>query len=266
MNTAVRTLVTCLATSPLVAFLALSTGCAAFSPVPSSTYSARAAAAWHNPAFDQTRDDREAAIAKSTAGFTKAGDVKTGKLESFQPVPISMKRGRCYTMVLRLDDGAAFSAHARQGVGFTYLNGDRGMTVNGGPGVVGPGGVGSGGCPQADANATFDLQAISGSAFDKSHIHELGTGGYSLELYEKPISDAQLAALRADEHRQIEEQKRFQEEEDRKKAARASTGCRRCQDDAVMCVAQTGNRNACERERDSCAFREAGLSNYRQCQ
>lgn len=232
------------------------------------TYAAHPApaAAWHNPGFDKTVVDLDAAVAKHTEGYVKEGDTKKGKLDAFEPVSVKLKRGRCYTMVLKLGPDAKFGEHARKGVNFVYLNGDRGMTVNGGPGVVGPGGIGSGGCPLADADATFDLQANWGSAMDKTRLHELGAGGYSLELYSKTITEAQLAARKQDEDRQIEEQRAFQEQENRKKAARTSSGCRKCQDDALMCVAQTGNRNRCERERDSCAFREAGLSSYRQCQ
>lgn len=225
-------------------------------------------AAYKNPAFDHTAEELEAKITHHTTGYTKESTAIQGRLEAFREVPMKLRRGRCYFVVVRLGEGATFSDHAKRGVVFLFHNGDRGMEVNGGPGIHGPGGVASGGCPQADADATFDLQANWGRAMDKSKIHELGEGPYTIELYSKAVSDGELAARKADEDRQIAESRRFQEEERRRAADRASRGCRKCQDDFTVCIAdyrRNASRATCERERDSCAFREARVSSYRDC-
>lgn len=240
---------------------------AAAPPRPAHT-TAAPAPAYKNPAFDHSGAELDELVTKQTAGYTKESTVVQGRLERFQTVPVAMRRGRCYKVVVRLGEGAQFSEHAKKGVVFLFHNGDRGMEVNGGPGIHGPGGVASGGCPQADAAATFDLQANWGRATDKSRIHELGEGDYTIELWSKAVSDSELAARKADEDRQIEESRRFQEEERRKNAERHERGCRKCQDQFLECVAdyrRHATRATCERERDSCAFREARASSYRDC-
>jgi hypothetical protein len=208
--------------------------------------------------------ERDRFIAEHTEGYEPIGEPMAGKLESFATLPVQMKRGECYMMVFKLDSEARFSDHARTGIGFVYEK-SNGETVNGGPGIHGAGGVGSGGCPLQDASATFDVQAYLGSATDRSRIHDLGEGGYSLQLMAKSITEEQLAELEADQARQIEESRRFAEEQDRQEAERAAAGCSRCREEHLECLALSGDKGACERERDSCAFRNAGLSSYGQC-
>lgn len=233
----------------------------AYSPPPRPAY--------HDPAFDYPPSELEAFVGKNTQGFVKEGQLVSGNLESFQPLPVTLKRGRCYRMVVRLADGAAFSDRARRGVAFIYRNGDRGMEVHGGPGLHGPtGGVASGGCPQQTAHATFDMIANWGSAVDKSHIHDLGTGGYTLQLYSKAIGDKELAARKADEDQQIAESERFRAEQEQKQRDRVTRGCRLCQDKRLDCIAdwrRGASRETCEREYDSCVFMEAGLASGRDC-
>lgn len=234
-----------------------------------ATYQPPPQPAYHDPAFDHPPAELEDFIAKNTQGFTKEGPSVSGQLEAFQPLPVTLKRGRCYRMVLRLDEGAAFSDRARRGVAFLYHNGDRGMEVNGGPGLHGPtGGVASGGCPQQTAHATFDMIANWGSAVDKSHIHELGTGGFTLQLYSKAVSDKELAARKADEDEQLAESERFRAEEEQKQRDRVTRGCHVCQQKRLDCIAdwrRGASRETCEREYDSCVFSEAGLASGRDC-
>lgn len=144
---------------------------------------------WYNPAFDKSRAELEQMIAKWTKDYVAEGAPIQGKLEAFTPVPVNLKRGRCYRMAFRLEDGAQFSEWAKRGIAFKYLKID-GIEVNGGPGIAGPGGVGSAGCVSRDATPNFDVWAIWRSALDLSRIHDLGHGRFTAQLYGKPASSA----------------------------------------------------------------------------
>jgi hypothetical protein len=226
--------------------------------------------AYHDRAFDVPASDLDAFVTKQTEGYAKVGAPIATRLDGFEPVPVRLERGRCYRMVIRLDPGASFSELARRGVAFVYHNGDRGMEVNGGPGIHGPtGGVASAGCPQQSAHATFDIIANWGSAMDKSHVHELGTGGVTLQLYAKRVDARKLAELKADEDRQIAEAEAFKREEARKARMRFVRGCRVCQQRYTECLAdwrRGASRATCRREYDSCAFEEAGLASAMDCE
>jgi hypothetical protein len=225
--------------------------------------------AYHDRAFDIPAGELEGFVAEQTTGYVKEGAPIQARLDAFDPIPVKLQRGRCYRMVVRLDPSATFSEHARHGVVFVYHNGDRGMEVHGGPGLHGPsGGVASAGCPQADANAAFDILANWGSAMDKSRVHDLGSGGVVLQLYSKRVDQQHLAALKADEERQIAEAEAFKREEQRRARDRVNRGCRVCTDRYVECIAdwrRGASRETCQRERDSCAFSEAGLGSARDC-
>jgi hypothetical protein len=243
-------------------------GGAAYSGAPVTTRAVVQPPAYHDRAFDAP-GDLDTFVATETAGFVKEGALVSGRLDGFMPVPVTLQRGRCYRMVVRLEPGATFSEHARRGVAFVYHNGDRGMEVHGGPGIHGPmGGVASAGCPQQTAQAQFDIVANWGSAMDKSRVHDLGSGGVTMQLYSKPIDSGGLARLQADENRQIAEAEAFKREEERKKRLRVSRGCNECNQRYVECIAdwrRGASRATCERERDSCAFTEAGLASARDC-
>src|SRR5262245_61066317 len=127
-------------------------------------------AQYQSPQFAKTQAELDEQIAKWMPGYRAEGAPNGGRLEAFQPIPVELKRGRCYMMVLRLGAGATWSPHARAGVSFIYTPNAGGATINGGPGITGPGGIGSAGCPQATGAYLFDLQAIWGSATDKSRI------------------------------------------------------------------------------------------------
>jgi hypothetical protein len=226
-------------------------------------------ATYHDPRFDKSSADLDALVAEQTKDYTPDGLPQAGKLEAFRPHPMPLKRGKCYTIVLRLDPGATFSDHAKKGISFLYTGVDGFHGVNGGPGIVGPGGVGSAGCPQADAeSARFELQAYFGSAMDKSRVHELGTGGYTLQLYSKPISDERLTAIKADMNRQVQEQREFAAQERAREDMRALRGCAICERKFNNCIAdwrRGASRSMCESDFRSCTFHEAGIQGSRQC-
>ena len=209
------------------------------------------APAYVAPEFNRTAADLDAAVAQMTAkGYQPQGELLSGRLEAFQPLEFAVQRGRCYLVVLRLQQGAQFSEHARRGVGFIFDVGGR--AVHGGPGIRGPGGVGSAGCPPRSSAARFDLQAIWGSAMDKSRIHELGSGPYTLQLHTRPIQESELTARAADRQRQIAESRAFQQR-------RAAQVCRRCVRQREEC--RDGRHRpfggSCLREFDLCLSRSS---------
>jgi hypothetical protein len=172
-----------------------------------------------DPRFLHSAEELEAFVAEHTEGYEAEGDPTTGTLHDFEPIPLEMKRGKCYRIVIRLDEGAKFGEHARRGVAFKYVSSGY-PTVNGGPGVHGPGAVASGGCPQTDRAANFDMIANWGSALSKERIHELGTGGFTAQIYTKSISEADLNKRAEETKRQLEESRRFNEEYRAKEEAR----------------------------------------------
>lgn len=172
-----------------------------------------------DPRFDHTDAELDGYVAEHTVGYEKLGEPVTGNLDTFNPFELDVKRGKCYRMVLRLAPEAAFSDHAMRGVSFRYEAPGRPTTM-GGPGIYGPGGVASGGCPQTDHTKTFDIIALSGSATDKSRIHDLGTGTFTLQLYTKDVTEQELAEMKADQERQAAEQRRRAAEREREEAAR----------------------------------------------
>jgi hypothetical protein len=160
---------------------------------------AQAQPAYHDRAFDAP-GDIDTFITTETTGFVKEGAPIEARLDTFVAVPVTLQRGRCYRMVVKLAEGASFSERARRGVAFVYHNGDRGMEVHGGPGIA-----------EADA---------------------------------------------------------FKREEERKKRDRITRGCSECNQRFVECIAdwrRGASRATCERERDSCAFSQAGLASARDC-
>ena len=179
------------------------------------------APAYTDPSFDRSPEELEQLIARYTEGYQAVGQSFEIALDGFTPLPVQLERGYCYMMVLRLHPDARFSEHARRGVSFVYVAPGE-PQIHGGPGVHGPGAVASAGCPQRTVQATFDIQAIFGSASDRSRIHELGTGKLTAQLVAKPITEEELTALEADRQRQIAEAEAFsreQEELERQRAA-----------------------------------------------
>jgi hypothetical protein len=103
----------------------------------------------------------KAFLDKNLAGYRKEPNQFRGQLESYRPSRVSLQRGRCYMMVLRLVQSAQLAKVAEGGLNFIYEPTDGGMKISGGPGVHGPGGLGSGGCPQAPSTYDFWLEPTS---------------------------------------------------------------------------------------------------------
>ncbi len=225
-------------------------GALAPQPGPARRAAAPPPVTYTNPAFQQGPAELEAMVTKWTAGYQPIGAAVAGRLEAFQPLQFEVARGRCYMAVLRLQEGAQFSEHARRGVAFVFDM--AGTSVNGGPGIAGPGGVGSAGCPQRGGTSSFDLQAYWGSALDKTRVHELGTGPYTVQFFIKAISEGRLQAQQADQERQLEESRRFHQQ-------RAAETCRRCVRQREEC--RDGRHRpfggTCLREFDSCLSRSS---------
>ncbi len=202
-----------------------------------------------------TPEELEAFLAKQLTGYRPDGQLLSASLDSPVRVPVALKRGRCYFMVMRLAPGAAYSARAQAGLRFDYHPRSGGPQVSGGPGVHGPGGAGSAGCPQQSDVYDFVLRTMVGA----SEVG-LGTGPITLQLYSKPISRGQLDALKADEERQIEESRQFRAQEEARRAERARAGCAKCDARYQGCRGAGRTVHACQSLFRSCAFQEVGAS------
>ncbi len=191
----------------------------------------------------------EQTIAEQTAKFRRTGQKADGRLESPAALVIEGKRGTCYTVVLRLADGATWGLGAESGLRFDF----RSPTGpgSGGPGVVGPGAVASVGCAEADGPITLAMAPMVG--------HDpIGSGSFTAEVWSHVLTRDEAAHLEADKQRQIEEARRFQEEERAKQQQRVSTGCNKCDARFQGCIGAGKSRSTCESDYRSCAFEEAG--------
>lgn len=227
--------------------------CAIFQPPPTSrpsTGGPRHGTVHHDPRFDKSAADLDSLVATETLGYAADGDALTGSLETFAPQSLRLTRGKCYRMVLRLGEGSSFSEHAHRGVSFIYTGFAGTDEVVGGPGITGPGGVGGAGCPQRDTSAMFDLRAPAAGG----SVHDLGRGSYTLQLFSKPISDAELAKLASDDARD-----RAADAE--RSRARKGESCGNCRHDKDLCLdgRRRPSTGSCTDDFDSCRF-SSGLS------
>jgi len=221
---------------------------------PGANYDAYAASMGY-PAR-HTPQELEQFLATQLAGYQPvAGSQVQGRLEAPQAVSLQFERGRCYFMVLRLGPDAAYSERAQAGLSFIFQPAAGGATVNGGPGIHGPGGAGSGGCPQQGGPYAFSLEPIVGGA---SGALDLGQGSYSLELWSKPISDAELQALAADQAQQIAESDAFRAQQEAEENARNQQGCNTCNSRYQGCIGAHMDRSQCDTDYRSCAFEQVG--------
>jgi hypothetical protein len=244
------------------------TGCfgALITPMPS--YSPPSAAD-QNEAFaksmgypaQHSAEELEAFLDKNLEGYQKEGKVMEATLDAPPRVPLELKRGKCYFMVLRLGEGAKYSDKGRAGLRFDYEPQGAGSQISGGPGIHGPGGAGSAGCVQQNGSYEFLLRAIVGAS-----DADLGTGPITLQLYSKPISEKQLANLKADQDRQIAESQKFKAEQDAKDAERARMGCSTCDARYQGCRGAGRTPSSCQSDYRSCAFQEVGASWMSKCQ
>lgn len=200
-------------------------------------------------------EELEAFLAKHLEGYKPEGKPMDETLDDGVRVPVELKRGKCYYMVLKLGEGATYSDKARAGYRFDYDPKGAGTNISGGPGIHGPGGAGSAGCPQANGAYEFVLRNIVGATESG-----LGSGPITLQLYSKPVSEKELAALKADTDRQIAESERFRQEEEAKQAQRASAGCAACEGRYQGCRGAGRTVSSCQSDFRSCAFERVGSS------
>jgi hypothetical protein len=212
--------------------------------------------------FEKTSGDLEESVGKATHDYAVDGQAVKGELATFKQQAFKMKRGKCYVLVMRLGADAEFSTHARKGIGLLFTGVDTGIdsfnagvVTNGGPGIIGPGGHATAGCPQADSNVTFDMQAIWGSAMDKSRIHDLGKGTYALQLYSKSVTEQELVTRKQGMQKSLDEGDAFQRRYEAEQAERTRNRCSECAQKKLECIADW-RRNA---SRDRCE------SDYRFC-
>ena len=202
-----------------------------------------------------TAEELEAFLDKNLEGYKPEGKSIDGKLDEGVRVPVELSRGKCYFMVLRLGEGAAYSKKAQAGYRFDYEPKGGGSQISGGPGIHGPGGAGSAGCPQSNGSYDFVLRNVVGATEE-----DLGTGPITLQMYSKPVSEKQLANLKADEERQIDESNKFRAEQEAKDAERARTGCAKCDGRYQGCRGAGRSVTSCQSDYRSCAFQEVGAS------
>jgi hypothetical protein len=209
--------------------------------------------------FKKTASDLDESVSKAADGYTPEGQPLKGDLAAFKQEAFKMQRGKCYLVVLRLGPDSAFSAHAKKGIGMLFTGVDTGIdsfnagvVTNGGPGIIGPGGHATAGCPQANSNVTFDMQAIWGSATDKSRIHDLGKGGYTLQLLSKTVTDEQLAKRKQGMQQSLAEGDAFRAQEEQRQRNR----CAVCANKRLECIADW--RRGASRERCDSDYRMCG--------
>lgn len=147
----------------------------------------------HNTEFDASLADLEALITKHTSGMLVIGKPIAGRLEAFTPVAMEIPAMTCSVVSLRLSEDALFSDHARQGVEFEAMWGDSDEVKRLGPGIKGPGGVADLGCRSKKKVVDLDLQANFGSALSTARIHELGRGGFTVQLYGRKATKREIA-------------------------------------------------------------------------
>jgi hypothetical protein len=167
----------------------------------------------------------------------------SARLDGFSPVSIEVARGRCYRLVYRLAGGATLSAAAqrRLTVAVRSPGSDSSIITSK---IHGPGGVASAGCPKQSGTAKIDLFAQGSEEWQAAH--DLGSGEVTLDVYAKPVSEAELSAQVADDARQDE-------------AARAATqkSCAACRREKDLCL--DGKRQpatgSCVSDFDACVMR-----------
>lgn len=193
-------------------------------------------------------------IAQQTHKFTRTSHHAEGQLEAPTPFTFQAVHDTCYTIVLRLGDGAAWGDGAYAGLRFDF----RGASGNGsgGPGVVGPGAVVSVGCAETDGEIALGMTPMVG--------HDpIGHGPFSIELWSHKLTHAEKEHLIADRERQIEEQREFAAREAAKKQQRASTGCAKCEARYQGCIG--AGRTDCREQYGDCAFEEVGADYLSAC-
>jgi len=204
----------------------------------------------------KTAAELDALVTRQTAKFTRTGTRAEGRLESPAPLSIRGKRLTCYTVVMRLGDGASWGPGAEGGVRFDFQTPT--THGSGGPGVTGPGAVASLGCAMSDGPITLTMAPLFGA-------DPLGQGPYTLEVYAHALSAAEYASYQADQRQQSDDAAKFAASEAAKKNDRLSKGCATCESRYQGCVGSGQSESTCRNAFSSCAFEQAGPDYYQAC-
>jgi hypothetical protein len=174
---------------------------------------------WSHPngPFAETAAARDRAIARETRGYAVAKTLQA-QMESFKGLELPLRRGVCYAMAVRLQNGAAFSAEVRASRTVSFLLDTEGQSINGGPGAVGPGGVAQLGCPQRSQKGTFRL----------GERGPLGKGLMIVQILTRPIGEAAL-------RRQAAEDRADRAESNRNMARMKREACQSCVEEKISC-------------------------------
>jgi hypothetical protein len=203
--------------------------------------------------FAKSEQDLDDQLALATKGFTPAGPALHRSLAAFEPVNLTFARDRYYTIIVKLDPGAAFSKDA-QATGLSFLiEHDRDSFVRY-PGVIGPGGfIGGDNVPtrkltsnySKPMDVAFEIQ-LDGLSQDRyQHPAQLGTGGATVQVLSRRIT-------KADEHADTQaEEVRVQAWNDERTEMKTKM-CDRCEQDYNMCRVSADGSN-CVRKYKYCA-------------
>lgn len=224
------------------------------SPAPAASPAATQAQARHQAALSlgeptkKSPADLQAMIEQQTKDFRKTGRRAEGRLEAPESFAIQGVKGTCYTIVMRLGEGAAWGIGAEAGLRFDFQSPTG--PGSGGPGVAGPGAVASVGCADADGTITLGMVPLFGA-------DPIGSGPYSLEVWSHVLTKAEATHLEADKQRQIAEQREFAAREAQRKHDREAAGCARCEARYQGCIG--AGRSDCRDMWSTCTFEEVGV-------
>ncbi len=197
----------------------------------------------------KSADELAAMIAQQTKDFSRTAQRSDGQLEAPTPLVIDGEKGTCYTVVMRLGEGAAWGDAAEAGLRFDFSSPTG--PGSGGPGVAGPGAVASVGCAEASGPITLTMAPMFGTG-------TIGHGPFSLEVWRHVLTGAEARHLDEDKQRQIREQQEFAARERAQREARANRGCSKCDARYQGCIGAGRDHDTCGSEYRSCAFEEVG--------
>jgi hypothetical protein len=190
---------------------------------------------------ETTAEDLRKYVAEQTDGHVATVQVH-GQLDAVESWDIPVKRGVCYVVVWQVDAGAALGEAARSGVeALVEVPGEKAYSDNA---LHGPGGVIDLLCPHSAGTARV-LLGVAGR-----RPTEVGHGGYTMQVYEKSISEKVVREL----EKQEAEAKSFGERRnrdvcdhcERERDGCLSAGKKWCRNDYETCLQVAGvRREAC---------------------
>jgi hypothetical protein len=163
----------------------------------------------------------DAMIAQYAKGYDKDRSV-SGDLAKFAPIDIKLAKGECVVAVFRIAEGGKLGPAARQYLSFDFHSPEAEISAGPGMGRSKVGAVSAGGCAFKAAHWQFDISTTRGA-------HSLGTGGYTVEIYLRHASDAELKREAA-----ITQAATAEDEREARDMTRGR--CRRCEEDLEDCL------------------------------